>query len=255
MQGFPSEGFVREFKTKIHEYPGGDELLWSLNLRGCGLDFILTFLELHCGAKIVSPTRDSIKDYRAGEHSQADNLDDLAGRLTNMAKEVEATNREIAGWLARYGQKPFGLPGEIHSYVSLVQAISKELRDVSLRRAPMDALNLLADCMIVTEADFASMMKDLEEQPKSALDASVIAARAALVQRMKESIGRINYEDLALLLEAGYSAHGITKTVGIEDVKHLVKRARDRRLKKARAGQTPLKSAVYAPDFDGRKVS
>jgi hypothetical protein len=263
MQEFPSEGFVEKFKTKSHEYLGGDELLWSLKLRGCGLDFILIFVELHCGGKIVSPTRQSISAHSAGEHSQADNLADLARRLTIMSNKVEATNKEIAGWLARHGQKPFGLPGEIRSYVSLVQAISKDIRDVSLRSAPMDALNLLADCMIVTEADFAIMVKDLEElqqkdleeQPKSAQRASVIAARTARIQRMKESIDKINYEDLALLLEIGYSAYGTNKTVDIEAVKNLVERARDRRMGKSRADRTPLKSAVYTPDFDGREVS
>ena len=176
-----------------------------------------------------------------------------------MSKEVEATNKQIAGWLARYGQKPFGLPGEIHSYVSHVQAISKELRAVSLRTAPMDALNLLADCMVVRESDLDAMVKDLEEQqkelekqPKSARRASAIAARVAQVGRIRESIGEIDYEDLALLLEIGYLAHGITKIEGIDAIKHRVARARDRRAKKV---EKTLPESVYGRDFRGRKVS
>ena len=66
MQGFPSEEFVRDFNAKIHEDPRGDELLWRLEHKLCGLDFILIFVELYCGGKVVSPTRESISAYRAG---------------------------------------------------------------------------------------------------------------------------------------------------------------------------------------------
>jgi len=200
---------VNAFNAKADEFPGGTELLQRLKQKACGLDFIFIFLELHCaarGAQILSPTQESIIAYRAGEHSQADYLDDLAGRLTIMSNEVEATNKQIAGWLARHGQKPFVLPDEIHSYVSLVQAISKELRDVSLRTAPMDALNLLADCMIVKQSDRASMVKELEKQPNKARASAIAQAGAAQARHIKRSIAKTDYKDLALLLEIGYAA-------------------------------------------------
>jgi hypothetical protein len=68
---------------------------------------------------------------------------------------------------------------------------------------------------------------------------------------MKQSIGKTSYGDLGLLLEIGYAAYGVKKTMEICAVRHAVDRAEGRNVEKVR--QTPLKP-VYAPDFGGRKV-
>ena len=198
MTGLPSEQFVIRFNAKVDEFRA-EELLRRLEQKPCGLDLILMFLELHCRAQRVSPIRKSISALRSNKKALADRLDKLARSLTKVAAYVERINGEpdVAQHLARYGGRQlFGLPDEIRSYVSLLPAISKELRDVSLRTAPMDALNLLATFM-------------------------------------KESSGELNYDDLALLLGIGHAACGAEKNLTANDVKRLLRRARKRKVKRA----------------------
>jgi hypothetical protein len=193
MPELPSEQFVIKFNAKVGEFRA-DELLRRLEQKACGLDLILTFLELYCRAQIVSPIQKSISALRLRKKALADQLDKFAGSLTEVAAQVERINREpdVAQHLAWYGRQLFALPGEIRAYVSLLPAISKELRDVSLRTAPMDALNLLADFM-------------------------------------KESSGELNYDDLALLLGIGYAACGVKEELTSDDVRRRLRRARGRK--------------------------
>jgi len=209
LQGLPSESFVSRFKVKLREFPGGKELFERLEQSSCGAMFVLISLELHCGAGVESPRRTSIKDYRSRRESLAEEVDKLSRRLTKIAPKIERINSKVAQQLAPYGEQPFMLPDQIRSYVSLMATASKELRDVSLRTTPMDALNVIADCM-------------------------------------KGSDGKVDYDDVALLLGIGYAAYGVKKVLSPEDARRRVKRARARRVKQTE--QKPIKVA-YRPGF------
>jgi hypothetical protein len=76
----------------------------------------------------------------------------------------------------------------MRSYASLLSSISVQLLDVSLRNVPMDTLLQLEDFM-------------------------------------KDSNGRTNRRDLALLLEIGFAAFGVKKTLDPENIRHELKRA------------------------------
>jgi hypothetical protein len=108
----------------------------------------------------------------------------------------------------------------------------------------MEALNILVYCMTVTETELAKAQQELEELSRARTRATTLADRTAQVQRIKEDVGKISYPDLTLLLEIGYAAFGVTKTMGIDAVKHLVKRARNRRKERA---ERPLPFETVEP--------
>ena len=209
LQGLPSESFVSRFKAKLREFPGGKELFERLEQSSCGAMFVLISLELHCGAGVESPRRTSIKDYRSRRESLAEEVDKLSRRLTKIAPKIERINSKVAQQLAPYGEQPFRLPDQIRSYVTQMATTSKELRGVSLRTTPMDALNVIADCM-------------------------------------KKRDGEIDYDGVGLLLEIGYAAYGVEKILSPGDVKRLVRRARVRRIKQTE--QRPIRVS-YPPGF------
>jgi hypothetical protein len=192
MAGFPSESFVMKVEARLRESPEGRQLLQRLEEESTRKPLILIFLQLYCGAQVESPTRDAIRDYRSPRQTLADKLDKFAEHLLEDVAEMKNINSEAAPQLARHGLQPFSLPDRISSYISQLKAASEELSDVSLRKAPMDALNIIADCM-------------------------------------KGSDGEVNSGDMELLLSAGYKAFGVTKDLTAEDIRHLLARARDRR--------------------------
>jgi hypothetical protein len=111
------------------------------------------------------------------------------------------------------------LPDVIRSYVSILAKISAQLRDQNLRTAPMDALNILVNVLRVTENDVgAAALEQLEKgtgQPRKITSAQVVSGPG---RRMKRSIGKTGHGDLALLLEIGYAAYSVQKTMGVEVV-------------------------------------
>jgi hypothetical protein len=192
MAQLPSESFVMKFEDKLRQSPEGRGLLLRLEQASDRKPLILIFLELYCGAQVESPTRDAIRAYRSPRKTLADKLDKFAEHLSEDVAEMKNINSEAAPQLARYGLQPFSLPDQISSYISQLKAASEEMSDVSLRTAPMDALNIIAD-------------------------------------NMRKADGTVNYRDLELLLSAGYAAFGPSKNLTAEDIRHLVNSARTRR--------------------------
>ncbi len=213
MAGLPSQLFVSKFKAKAGKFVGGEELCRKLQQKVGSLDFILIFLELYCGAKVFSPTRESIKEYVSRRKSLAKRLAKFAKRLTQVAAKVECANHEpeVTQRLAQHGRQLFGLPDEIRSYISHLTTTSRQLHDPSLRTAPMDSLHQLAEFV-------------------------------------KDGNGEVNYEDLALLLEMGYAAFGAKEVVTADRVKRLLKGARKRNVKQVK--QHPVKP-VSPPGLRG----
>jgi len=213
MTGFPSPSFVEKFKSKAPTFEGGEELLRRLEQRGC-LEFILIDLELYCGARVESATKESIRKYRSRRILLEKRLDKLAKLLTKVAKNVELINRvpEVTQQLASYGPQPFSLPNEIRSYVSILPRISKYLHDISLRAAPMDALRQLAEVM-------------------------------------KGGARKVNRSDLALLLEIGYAAFGVKKVVSPEDVRQRLKGASERQVEQRK--KYPIRPPICPPRLLG----
>lgn len=188
-----SQSFVSRFEEKVDEFPGGKELLQRLEQTTCGAGTILRLLEAYCGAQVNPPLRTSIKEHSSRRRSLADRFDEVSNCLTEAAADLERINveHEMGRWV-QFGGRPFGSPAEIRSWASQLATISKKLREVSLRTRPMEALSTLA----------------------------------AWVRGSNE---KDDYHDLSLLLEIGYAALGVEKTLTAEDVTRLLKRARTSR--------------------------
>ncbi|HUJ95786.1 MAG TPA: hypothetical protein VLW84_11015 [Terriglobales bacterium] len=183
---------MKKFEARLGEFPEGKELLQRLEQATLQKPVILVCLELYCGLQVESQTKNSIEGYRDTRKELAQKLEKLSKHLTKTATEIENINGEVAQQLLRYGLGPFDLPHQIRVYISQVKAVSKELGDVSFRTSPMDALNIIADCM-------------------------------------KGADGEPNYKDIAELLNAGYAAVGVSKNLTEDNVGHLVRRALERR--------------------------
>jgi hypothetical protein len=188
----PRETFEKRFRAKLQER--GAEQLWErLEQAACGRDFLMILLQVRCGSEVESSDRQTIRRYLALRKSLADRLKKQAKSLEGVAVDIEQTKAELAnlepkGLLATV-PRALKLPGEIDWYLSCLATTSKQLRDLSLRTAPMYALHQIAWYLYGK---------------------------------------RINYKELALLLDVGYAAFGVRKVLSNEELRHLLKRAERR---------------------------
>lgn len=155
----------------------------------------MMLLQVHCGAQVTSEHQQLVEGYLKLRRSPAKRLAKLAKNLRRVGAETEQITGEIddvapevrVAASRQYG-RPLTQPDEIQSYLSCLEDASRQLRALSLRTAPMYALHQIQ-------------------------------------WYMKGNARKVDREELALLLEIGYSAFGVKKSLSAEDVRALLKRA------------------------------
>jgi hypothetical protein len=205
-----SKFFRREFTAALQEFAGSEDLSKrcealskQLQQTKCGAGYILMLLHVYCSSHVFRKAvllQPQIKTHRLIVQQNLDDRKRLARRLDDKTKSLQ----RIAGQIKKISDEislvaldvsnEFGghawIFAQLDEVLSCLAETSKMLRGLSFKTAPMYALLQMVHFMYGADDE------------------------------------NINYDELALLLEVGYTVFGVTKTVDTEDARHSYKRAK-----------------------------